>query len=708
MAAFQQRRREQRPALAASIGSASDEFFAPSALAASDEPLLLFPPPAPLAQSADSSAGWAVVPPGRATRTVSYDSSAPSQSTTDSPASLREASLLPAHAGDGVFLESDAAASLVQSDALLPSVYADPHSLSEGDYDDDGALLSGPDSSIRSRRPILARRDSLASSSAASTFSSGLSSFDGESSWALTEAALSTLPTTSAATRFRAGQRSSSLARIRTLDEEAEDADAKSAGLTSGSEAENEPVATSNARSAQTVARHARQEDDDWALSPLALSAGILPPTRRRRQPPPPASSALGRSLAAAAALHHSPLSPAVGSTALRSLSPVSSTRSRASARSSGYKRRHRFAGAGRTGDDPAVAASQRRSSAGVQQHPHHFAGEYAQRIMRQEEERARRMREVLEQRREEDKLREAQDKVLFGSAVRAYMSIEPSTLALLASTPTPTASAYPTPTPSRSASPTRQHGASAFAVQASRELRLSSFGATNVDDNGDLSDAATETEAEHAPANWTQYSSAVPPAASLRPARRTARSRPTEPATVQPARSHSTSDLPSFFLKPLSASTASTGTASFAANGDAPSGGLGLVVPARRPGAASSALMRRNSSFDVRMHDATSFESSALSSPDLAREREHQQQQAKLDFARLSHEERILLGPPAAASSRAAGASGAAESAWGGELDSFELALSYWKRLLRRLKAGAGLIGGEGEDGAVQVVGVY
>lgn len=61
----------------------------------------------------------------------------------------------------------------------------------------------------------------------------------------------------------------------------------------------------------------------------------------------------------------------------------------------------------------------------------------------------------------------------------------------------------------------------------------------------------------------------------------------------------------------------------------------------------------------------------------------------------KLTHEERLILGSPAALPSAvlddpftAAGADGAGgeANAWGGDLDSFELALRAWRGLLRRL----------------------
>ncbi|BGP49964.1 hypothetical protein JCM10450v2_005869 [Rhodotorula kratochvilovae] len=666
MAAFQQRRRQQ-PQHDPAQSTTSDDW-AQLASPSDDDPILLFDPPPAL-----DSSQWSVVAPprGRPTRTTSFASTLSSstaasgpQSSLGSPSSLQQASLLPAHDGSGVFAGPADAASLVQSDVLFPSVYAS--ALGDPDATSDA-------SSAFSHLPPFARRDSHTSSTFSSFAGSDISS-RASGGWALTEEALSSLPTSGAQRshgRVRGGGAGGEHAfgAGDAHDEQlADDEDGASAGLTSGSEEEGQearegahclPLSARQAAVARAAAAQ-KQDEDDWAHSHLAMSAGILPPSRRRR--PLPNTSALSRSLvAAAAAAADVPVSPGVVTSALRSLSPVSSARSRFS-NSSGYKRRHRRAGGVRDGE------SKKRSSASVVP----LQSEYMEKLMREEEERARRMQDLLRLRREEEELRLAQDKVLFGSTVRAYMSIEPATLALIAATPT--SSAYPTPTPSRAASPT--YGAKNFAKQAARGLRTSSFDGAKVDE---VSDAETEVEAEHAPspatqaAAWASYSAVVPPAASLRAV--TAPS--PRPGVAAAHRSHSTSDLPSYFLRPLSPSSPGEASA------------LGLVIPATTAAASAARphahLMRRSSSYGP--------QSASPASPDLAL---------------LSHEERILLTP--SASSASAIAEGDA-SAWGGELDSFALALGYWKRLLRRLKEGAGLAhdaaeGAREDDGMEGMVG--
>ncbi|GAA5851694.1 hypothetical protein JCM9279_002547 [Rhodotorula babjevae] len=704
MAAFQQRRREQhRPPQDLDRSTASDDWAQLGAPSADDDehPILLFNPPPP----AIDSSQWSVVDPPRLrpARSTSYTSSAastdasgdgaPDSSSLGSPFPLAQASLLPAHDGSGVFGSTAIstrrpldAGSLLQSDILLPSVYAD--------VDDSAAASDDAASSTFSRvPPSLLRRDSHASSTFSSFAGSDMSR--ASSSWALTEEALSTLPTTAAAA-VRGRQAERGRGRGARDAELADDEDGASAGATSGSEedeghardvgAQRRP--TRQAAAARAAAAQ-KQDDDDWAHSHLAMSAGILPPSSRRRRPPPTTHSALGRSHLVGIGV--APISPDIVSSALRSLSPVSS--SARSRNSSGYKRRHRRPGPGaRDGE------TKKRSSAG-------FAvpvyGEYMERVMREEEERARRMQELLRVRKEEEEVRLAQERVLFGSAVRAYMSIDPSTLALLASA-TPTASANPTPTPSRAASPTRHaHGSAAFAHQAARELRHSSFDAAASDRADEVSDAETEVDAEHAHSStvssssdgrararadsqarrWTTYSVEVPPAASLR-----ASSAP-DTRLSHAHRSHSTSDL-----------------VQHASHDSAPSAlGLVLRTPSSSPQRRSSSSSDPSAALDVAARRTRSHAAQALSEAELTR---------------LSHEERILLAPSSSAvRAHGHGHGHDAATAWGGELDSFALALGYWKRLLRRLKEGAGLgpheggaagagAGGEGAGEAVHLVG--
>ncbi|GAA5889105.1 hypothetical protein JCM8208_007771 [Rhodotorula glutinis] len=704
MAAFQQRRREQhRPHQDLDRSTASDDWAQLGSPSADDDehPILLFNPPPP----AIDGSQWSVLDPPpsrlRPARSTSYTSSAasteasgdgaPDSSSLGSPFPLAQASLLPAHDGSGVFGGTAAtrrpldAGSLLQSDILLPSpVYAD--------VDESDAASS----SFSHRVPpsLLVRRDSHASSTFSSFAGSDISSH-ASSGWALTEEALSTLPTAPA--RGRQAERGRARgSRDAELDD---DDDGASAGATSGSE-EDEGRAQRRPVRQAAVARAAaaqKQDDDDWAHSHLAMSAGILPPSSRRRRPPPSAHSALGRSHLVGIGVAPISLSPDIVTSALRSPSPVSSSaRSRGS---SGYKRRHRRPGPGaRDGE------TKKRSSAGVAVP---LYGEYMERVMREEEDRARRMQELLRVRKEEEEVRLAQERVLFGSAVRAYMSIDPSTLALLASA-TPTASANPTPTPSRTASPTRHaHGPAAFAHQAARELRHSSFDAAVVERADEVSDAETEVDVEHAHSSstssatsgrararadsqarrWTSYSVEVPPAASLRT------SSPTHTTHLSPAhRSHSTSDL-----------------AQHASLDGAPSAlGLVLRTPSSSPQRRSSSSSGPSAALDVARR-VRSYTSQSLGEDDLAR---------------LSHEERILLGPSGSAPAAAHGPGHGhghghdATTAWGGELDSFALALGYWKRLLRRLKEGAGLgphegaaagaaaAGGEGAGVGIHLVG--
>lgn len=235
------------------------------------------------------------------------------------------------------------------------------------------------------------------------------------------------------------------------------------------------------------------------------------------------------------------------------------------------------------------------------------------------------------------------------GSAVQNYLSIDPAFLDQLASTATQSASTLPTPTPSRSTSPVR-HTFTALAREAQLDS-LDTIGEALLGSAGfEMEDgddgAETETEQEH-PHEWARYTVATPPAASLR----------VHTGALE-KKSHSASDLPSLtHLQPVSTSVAT------------------------RP---SNALMRRSSSYSSR-------------SPLRARASPN-----AFDLSHLSHEERILLSPTDPGATSAA-------SAWGGDLDSLELAVSYWKRVWRKLRglgarAGTGVV--EEEQGGEAVLG--
>ncbi|BGO93321.1 hypothetical protein NBRC10512v2_005626 [Rhodotorula toruloides] len=632
MAAFQQRR--QRPATHTDHLSPSQSTEHLSDLASADEaPVLLFGDASTTTASSSTSAkdslahsSWAVLPtpPARTQRTQSFLSSTSASSSVGggargagedssslgSPAYLQQGSVLPSHDGNGVF----AAGSLVQS-SLLPSVYA-------------SAVIDFDSASDAS--------DARSASSVAFDALSNGTSASGRSatSWPLTEEALSTLPSGAArrhaSARGRRRERRSeglglSLGGDDTWDAiegDAEDEDdAASAGFTSGSEGED---------GEDTAARQARmaveeKENDEWALSTLAMSAGLAPPprssaTRSRRPPPPSSASQISPIL----------LSSPSGTSALRSLSPASGSRL-----SHGQKRRHRRAGA-----RDSATGSQKRSNNGsvISGRPGQVG--VLERVLIEEEERARRMREIVERRREEERVRKVEQSVLFGSAVRNYLSIDPAFLDQLASTATPPASALPTPTPSRSSSPLR-HTLTTLAREAKLDsldtigealLRSAGFGIEDEDDG-----AETETEQEH-PHEWAHYTAATPPATSLRVQRNS--------TTGLEKKSHSASDLPGLMrLQPLSTN---------------------LSV---RP---TSTLIRRSSSY------SSPFSRSPLRALP---------SQTALEISHLSHEERILLAPSDG---------GTAASAWGGDLDSLELAVSYWKRVWRKLRGlGARAAGG-------------
>ncbi|GAA5977144.1 hypothetical protein JCM10908_004872 [Rhodotorula pacifica] len=684
MAAFQQRRHattahQLQRDLSGSAHDSSAEEASTSGdhLAADDGAVLLFGNESNTGSSHShiQDPAWSLIRPPRSARTTSFTSHATSSSmasesvddltsadevhtgsSVGSPVSLRQASLLPAHAGDGVFFtDAHSAGSLVQSSGddetddgftseggggaaaapLFPSIYADIRSRNAVDSSDDGAA----------RSTTFSAYSHVQRHSASSGGQAGGSVSDA-SEWALTEAALST---------HRALARQTRRGRTRARDEEEEE-DGGSVLLTCGSE--NEALQTNARQSqrhlapAQTAAARREEEEEDWAHSPLALSAGFLPPSRRQRRAPPP-SSASARDAARPITL----LLPPLGSS-LRSLSPAGSlsTRSRrsssslnsaAAAGTTGFKRRHRHSGTGRS------STSQKRSANGAISVEAGLAGGVSlsgqalvlEQIAREEEDRARRMTAILEQRREEVRLREAEAKILFGHAVRNYMSIDPSTFALMAEAdPIPLATIECTPTPSRAHSPSNAdlHGTNAFVAQALSEVRFASSAALAQDEEED-SGAETETEHDSDRAQWTSYTAtrqAAPPTV--------AKAKP-------PTRSHSTSEIASLLRG------ASPSSSSFGAFSPITTSGLTVRTTTNnleRP-LAPPALHRRSSSFSA----------------------------AAASHA-LSHEERIMLGSHSSSSSPAmTSPSGSGSAPWGGDVDSFELALNYWKRMWRRFR---------------------
>lgn len=465
MAAFQQRRQQQhqRDHLSEASPPLVDEPSTSSDLAADDSAVLLFG--SRTSDNQATSASWSVIRPPRSVRTTSFTSSVgtsayaatdtsggggddAASSSLGSPLSFTQASLLPAHAGDGVFLTAAASAgSLIMSDdtatedsstgdfserdgrnnaaALFPSIYADLHMVDSSSSDDGRGGIAFSAYSHISRR----------SGGGGDRQASGGDSFASEASeWALTEAALSTH-------RALAGDH---VTPRLTRTEENEEEEQGSVGLTSGSEHDEDHAAKprqqqrSTTIQAQAAAAALEKEEQDWAQSAHALSAGFLPASRRPRRAPPPSSS-YTRDPQAVPPI--TVLLPRPGSSSLRSLSPAGSVSARSRRSSSslggaaaasgagggggghgGFKRRHRQAGTGRSstsqkrnvvaasapgGADDCVAVGGRVSLSGQ--------ALFLEQVAREEENRARRMTAILEQRREEVRLREAEAQVLFG-----------------------------------------------------------------------------------------------------------------------------------------------------------------------------------------------------------------------------------------------------------------------------------------------------
>lgn len=468
MAAFQQRRQQQqRDHLSEASPPLVDEPSTSSDLAADDGAVLLFG--SRTSDNQATSASWSVIRPPRSVRTTSFTSSVgtsayaatdtsgygddgAASSSLGSPLSFTQASLLPAHAGDGVFLTATASAgSLVMSDdtatedssagdfserdgrndatTLFPSVYADINVVDSSSSD---GGRGGPAFSAYSH---ISRRGGGGQAFSSST--TGGESFVSEvSEWALTEAALSTH-------RALAGDHvTPRLTRTENEEEEQEG----SVGLTSGSEDQDHSAQPRQQRSITVTQAQAaaswEKEEQDWAQSAHALSAGFLPASRRPRRAPPPSSS---YTRDPQAPLPITVLLPRPGSGSLRSLSPAGSVSARSRRSSSslgggaaasgggvgGFKRRHRQAGTGRS------STSQKRSVAGAANlntsaddrvgGRASLSGQalFLEQVAREEENRARRMTAILEQRREEVRLREAEAQVLFGAFFLLFASLE-------------------------------------------------------------------------------------------------------------------------------------------------------------------------------------------------------------------------------------------------------------------------------------------
>lgn len=428
MAAFQQRRHVST-AHAAGLSESSDASACEattSDLAADDDAVLLF---------ASQATAWSVVQHPRSQRTQSFTSHASARSLTTttsgggqsgageascedhasslgSPASLRQAALLPAHSGDGVFFgapgsvgpsdvdeEETTARQAARDGALFSSVYADLH-----DSSDDGIARSSAFSAYSHIEPP---RQVAGASLPASTSDS--------SEWPLTEAALSTIPSRPPVLRA-ARQRH----QLRDDDEESAELTSDSGGeegaqAHSGARSQRQVIATD--RSALEVSEATKrgaqdeQDEQDWAQSPHALSAGLFGPARRSRRPPP---RSVAQELHPTTVLLPIGISP--GNT------PASSVRSRRSSSSAGghshgFKRRHRHSGTGRS------ASSQKRSAHAVLKADPALGASLSgqaqvlEEIAREEEERARRMTAILEERREQVRVRDAEAKILFGQS---------------------------------------------------------------------------------------------------------------------------------------------------------------------------------------------------------------------------------------------------------------------------------------------------
>ncbi|GAA6020925.1 hypothetical protein JCM11491_000069 [Sporobolomyces phaffii] len=376
--------------------------------------------------------------------------------------------------------------------------------------------------------------------------------------------------------------------------------------------------------------------DDEVRHSVAALSAGIA----QSRTPRAPAraasrSPALRNRLALA------------GSSIHRSVSPSSSGST--GQRLSRSKRRHRKA-AGRA-EEGGTSTSHKRF----------------ERIDEQERMRAERMKDVLAERLHENRVERAQNQIFMGELAVNVMNLDRSTFPLLASN-----TSDATPTPSRASSPPPSTAArlSRAARQQFSQISFDSIGqsyleSARLDDQDDDGDGdTTETERDASPRSRRSSAAALAPSEwvhSTSPPVFAPRSPPPPPSDLAAARSRrprpSPSSSSSAALRPVAASSS---------------------TPRPRPSGGSSAALSEFSTArslpfslaPLSQQAPPSLQQQPLASPTTT-------------AAMTSHEERVLL----ASSSTSTSTVPAAAAPWGGELDSsFELAVSVWKRFLRRL----------------------
>ncbi|GAA6064226.1 hypothetical protein JCM10212_000373 [Sporobolomyces blumeae] len=561
-------------------------------------------------------------------------------SSSASPRTL-DHSLLPSHDGNGVFL----------SDSLL---------FGPGDAAARG-LRSGS---------TWASTDSSRSDRSSSVRSRSTRVGDEAEGWALTEAALSKIPHETArgrrASRTGAGTLSTaSFAASNEVEDDFEEGES-SAGLTEGSSSENE-----RSFAPRTKTNRHQRTLDDLDQSVAALSAGIAGSSRNKRKP-------FANSTGSPSSRNRLPFVPIVGPSQ-RSLSPY-------------------FAANGSSAsldDDVGCASSLGGSSSGGARtkRRHRRAGRTASSAKRNEVEkgrpsadfeagdrsRASRLQEVVRKREKENEIAAATSKILLGNVATTIMSIDPSSLPLIAE------STNATPVPSRAQSPTRrilaeakfEHVASSFDAIGTSYLEATSRLAEERDDEDE--GAMTETEGDdHRPRQrWVATNSSSPPvfAPRVSPSDSTRRAFSDSVSSPLP-RSHSTTSIPSALFpqalmspldprRPALMRRSSSYTSSPRQSPLPLPFSRPLLHPAPPPKLPTSAPRDRPESYRV---------------PSPTRQHMMTQPAPNVDYS--SHEERIMLAPPSETLS---------SSAWGGDFETLELALSYWKRFLRSFQRGLG-----------------
>ncbi|GAA5956044.1 hypothetical protein JCM3765_005438 [Sporobolomyces pararoseus] len=577
--------------------------------------LLLFNPPQ-ISDSEDSDWTCLQSPPTRVRRLNSYDTS--STTSGGEVGGEGDSSLLPSHDGNGVFIRRGGGIESLRgtntsasgSSSIGRGIISEEEEEQEGEAHSTTTTEDDDEQQQEDQERV------------------------GQGSWALTEAALSSITN-------HYHNSSSSFARLvqRPAKEEQDDDDS-STGFTSGSDNDERGQGKTG------PSRRRRNFNQEIFDSLSALSAGFsgTGTTSRRRRGISQASRSPSNNR------NRLPLEPVVGGGGGRSFSPtgysVASSSSENAIGSNGYKssthkRRHRQS-AGRAASHSTTSSQYKRLE---------LMNKF-ERIEEEEKQRAERMKNVLEERLRENEIERSKKQVLMGDFASRMMELDPSTFPLLAS---PTTN-DPTPTPSRASSPPL---ISRLSRTTRQELSHSSFDSigesylgsnrsleTEEEDDGNLTETEREPHHHRSPLSKVFSSRQSPELVHYS----------ASPPVFAPRSPPATNSAPR--LTPATRSRTSI-----------PFHSPSVVVPFSA--SQSSSLSRTRS--------LSTTTSSPASSYSLPASRTHY----------TTHEERILLSSSSGSTTIGTSTTSTSTTSlpWGGELDSsFELAMNVWKKFLKRL----------------------